>query len=224
MTPATPSSDRPLRRDAERNRQRILQAAGEVFATRGLGVTMDDIAHHAGVGVGTVYRRFPDKELLIDALFEERIDTMVRVAEQALAEPDPWDGLVHFLERGVAEQAADRGLKELLLGTQHGRDRVGQARARLKPIVDQLIERAKSAGAVRQDFEGTDLAVIHLMLGASIDFTEHLAPETWRRYLEIVLEGLRPQPRPLTQPALDDDELELAMRTWPGPGRRTSRD
>ena len=88
MPSATSSSDRPLRRDAERNRQRILQAAAEVFAERGLSATMDDIAEHASVGVGTVYRRFPDKELLIDALFEERMARMLEVAQQALAEPD----------------------------------------------------------------------------------------------------------------------------------------
>jgi AcrR family transcriptional regulator len=229
MTPSTPSSEaqRPLRRDAERNRQRILQAAGEVFATRGLSATMDDIAHHAGVGVGTVYRRFPDKELLIDALFEERIGMLVGVAEEGLAEPDPWDGLVLFLERGVAEQACDRGLKELLLGTLHGRDRVERMRARLKPLVDELIARAKAAGALRADFEGTDMAVIHLMLGAAVDFTEDVKPETWRRYLQLVLDGLRMDqhgPTPPAQSALDEDELDHAMRNWPGGGRRTPRD
>ena len=72
------TSARPLRRDAERNRQRILAAAGELFAERGLAVTLDDIARHAGVGVGTVYRRYPDKELLIDALFEERLEGALR--------------------------------------------------------------------------------------------------------------------------------------------------
>jgi AcrR family transcriptional regulator len=222
--PSAPSSgpERPLRRDAERNRQRILQAAAEVFAARGLSATMDDIAHHAGVGVGTVYRRFPDKELLIDALFEERIGMLVAVAQEGLAEPDPWDGLVLFLERGVAEQACDRGLKELLLGTLHGRERVERMRAHLKPLVDELIERAKAAGALRADFEGTDIGIIHLMLGAAVDFTEHVAPETWRRYLTLVLDGLRSDqhaPTPITQPALDDDGLDAAMRTWPGGGR-----
>ena len=218
MTPAPSVPDRPLRRDAERNRQRILQAAAEVFATRGLGATMDDIAHHAGVGVGTVYRRFPDKELLIDALFEERIERLVDLAQQGLAQPDPWDGFVLFLEQGLADQACDRGLKELLLGTQHGRDRVERTRARLKPVVEELIERAKGAGALRQDFEGTDMAVIHLMLGAAIDFTEDLAPETWRRYLQLILDGLRASPEgqePLTQPAIDDDTLDAAMQAWP---------
>jgi AcrR family transcriptional regulator len=220
-----PETERPLRRDAERNRQRILEAAGEVFAKRGLDATMDDIAHHAGVGVGTVYRRFPDKELLIDALFEERIGVLVSIAERALAEPDPWDGLVLFLERSIAEQATDRGLKELLLGSHHGRERVRQARNRMKPLVDQLVEGAKAAGRLREDVDSTDFAVIHLMLGATVDFTEQVAPETWRRFLDIVLEGLQPHAdaRPLGERALEDDELDAAMGSWPWRYRSLSR-
>jgi hypothetical protein len=130
---------------------------------------------------------------------------------------------VLFLERGVAEQACDRGLKELLLGTVHGRDRVDRMRARLKPVVDELIARAKAAGALRADFEGTDLAVVHLMLGAAVDFTEDVKPETWRRYLQLVVDGLRVDQRaaaPLSQPAMSEDELDVAMREWPGGRRR----
>jgi AcrR family transcriptional regulator len=213
----TSDTERPLRRDAERNRQRILEAAGEVFAKRGLGATMDDIADHAGVGVGTVYRRFPDKELLIDALFEERIGELAAIAEQALTEQDPWNGLVMFLEQGLAQQSVDRGLKELVLGSHHGRERVAQARARMKPLVDQLVERAKAEGKLRDDVESTDFAVIHLMLGAIVDFTEPVVPETWRRFLDIVLDGLRPRsgaPALKGRP-LDDDELDSAMGSWP---------
>src|SRR3954449_11052411 len=87
-----------LRKDAERNRQRIVDAATELFAERGLAVTLNDIAHHADVGVGTVYRRFPDKDLLIDALFEERVQEMLDLAEESLACEDAWQGLVSFLE------------------------------------------------------------------------------------------------------------------------------
>src|SRR4051812_11232440 len=104
-------AERPLRRDAELNRQRILTAAADAFAEGGLAVTMDEIARRAGVGVGTVYRRFPDKELLIEALFEQRIDELVVLAEAARDEADPFAGLARFFESFVAIQAADRGLK-----------------------------------------------------------------------------------------------------------------
>src|SRR5947209_3658036 len=92
-------TERPLRKDAERNRQLILDAARELFAERGLGVTLNDVAHYAGLGVGTVYRRFPDKALLIDALFEQRLEEIIHMLKESLNDPDPWHGLTAFLER-----------------------------------------------------------------------------------------------------------------------------
>jgi AcrR family transcriptional regulator len=218
-TPDLTSTDacaRPLRRDAERNRRRILDAAAEVFAARGLGVTMDDIADHAGVGVGTVYRRFPSKELLIDALFEDRIGELVVMGQEALGEDDPWEALARFLERGLALQAANRGLKELVLGTAHGRERVARLRERLGPIANELVERAQAAGQLRPDIEGTDLPAIQMMLGAIVDFTRDMEVETWRRFLAIVIDGLRAGEArtPLPVPALDVDQLDRAMRAW----------
>ncbi len=91
-----------------------------MFAERGLGVTLDDIARAAGVGVGTVYRRFPDKGSLIDALFAQRIETLCDIADEALAVPDAWDALVFYFEKGSKLQARDRGLKELLSCSTHG--------------------------------------------------------------------------------------------------------
>ena len=92
---------RPLRRDAEMNRQRILRAASQVFTARGLQATLDDVARQAGVGVGTVYRRFPDKEALVDALFEDKLQALVTEAERALEAPDSWTGLVTLLNTGT---------------------------------------------------------------------------------------------------------------------------
>src|SRR5579884_266131 len=93
-----PATARPLRADAERNRQRILRAAAEVFTTRGLQTSLDEVARHAGVGVGTVYRRFPDKDALVEALFEERIQQIIGLADAAWNEPDSWSALASFLE------------------------------------------------------------------------------------------------------------------------------
>src|SRR5438874_4815085 len=111
---------RPMRKDAARNRQRILVAARELFAQRGLSATLNDLAQHAGVGVGTVYRHFPDREQLIEGLFEERIDALAAAMESALEDPDPWRGVAGFLERGLELQAADRGLQDLILGASGG--------------------------------------------------------------------------------------------------------
>ena len=96
---------RPLRRDAERNRQRILQAASEVFTERGLDVSLDEVARYAGVGVGTVYRRFRTKEDLVEALFVDRIEEVAALAEEAARAADPWSGLACFME----EAADDAG-------------------------------------------------------------------------------------------------------------------
>jgi AcrR family transcriptional regulator len=216
------SVERPLRADAERNRRRIMEAAAELFAERGLAVSMDDIAAHAGVGVATVYRRFPDKELLIDALFEARLDMLVATAEEALAHPDPWAGFVGFFERFLEVQAADRGVKEILSSSAHGAARVARARGRIVPVVTALVDRVQAAGELREDYHATDTPVLHIMLGAAFDFTHEVSPEAWRRYLVFLLDGLRPRrdgPTPLPVAPLDDDEVESAMRSW-SPRRR----
>src|SRR4051812_25758248 len=101
-----------LRADAERNRQRILDAAGELFARKGLCVGLDEIARHAGVGVGTAYRRFASKDELIDALFEDRVGEIAALAERALEADDPWEGLTGFLEGATELHVANRALKE----------------------------------------------------------------------------------------------------------------
>jgi AcrR family transcriptional regulator len=215
-SPAAESAGRPLRRDAERNRLRILEAAGELFAERGLGVTLDDVARHAGVGVGTVYRRFADKEELIDALFEQRIEVICALAAETLAHADPWEGLVFFFERGLEAQACDRGLKELLASSVHGRGGVRLARERLRPLVTAIFDRAKAAGVLRADATPEDAPLIMMMIGPIIDRTRAVQPELWRRYLGLVLDGLRPArdgATPLPAPALGHQALETVMST-----------
>ena len=216
---------RPLRKDAERNRQRILRAASEVFTTRGVEATLDDIADHAGVGVGTVYRRFPDKEALIEALFEERLGVMVGLAEQGAANPDPWAGLVFFLEQAGGLLAGDRGLRQILMFATHGRDRVGEARARLLPVVTKLVARAQAAGSVRADLRPTDVPLIEFMLAMLAEYAHPVRPGVWRRYLAIILDGLRPgraTVTPLPEPPLSPAEIGTAMRAMPA-GARPAR-
>src|SRR4051794_7329513 len=191
------SGETALRKDAERNRQRILEAARELFAERGLGVTLNDVAHHAGVGVGTVYRRFPDKELLIDTLFQEQLDEWARIYEEGLEDPDPWYAVVSTHERALELWAHNRGLKEILLGSPHASARATQQRAQLHPLAARLIERAQAAGEVRPDATTQDFGVAMLMVGQVMDAAEDVDPELWRRYLRIALQGLRPEGAPL---------------------------
>ncbi len=163
------TTERPLRKDAERNRGRILEAARELFAQRGLGVTLNDIAHHAGVGVGTVYRRFPDKARLIDELFEQQVDEMVGLMEAAVEDPDPWRGLTGFLRQNLELQTRNRALRELVLGTRDGMERVGRIRARMLPLGTRLVQRAKEAGCLRPDFDPADIPILMVMLTTIVD-------------------------------------------------------
>jgi AcrR family transcriptional regulator len=184
---------RPLRADAARNRERILAAAAEVFAERGLDASLDDIAHHAGLGVGTVYRRFPGKEELIEALFEQTVHEVVVLAEKAEAMEDSWVGLAWFLERATEMQSENLGLRDVMLHSGYGRERVAVARDSIVPVVTRLIERAQRDGHLRKDVVPTDVPVIELMLSAVSMYTSSLAPDLWRRYLAIVLDGLAAQ-------------------------------
>jgi AcrR family transcriptional regulator len=211
------TSERPLRKDAERNRQRILAAARQVFAERGLGVSLDDIAHHAGVGVGTVYRRFPDKEQLIDALFEDRLGEILGAASDSLEMADPWRALAQFLERSLELQVEDRGLKELLLSTSEAHARIERGRQQIQPVVAAVLERAQQAGVVRSDIAVADLILLQHAIGEVADYTRDAAPDVWRRTLVIALDGLRPDRRrvtPMPVPALDDEQVVCSMRDW----------
>jgi AcrR family transcriptional regulator len=185
-----------MRRDAARNRQRLLAAARELFAERGLTTSLNDIAHHAGMGVGTVYRHFPDREQLIESLLEERIDQVETLLRTALEDPDPWQGVTGFLERSIELQAANRGLQQLLLGATGGLERIARARARLEPLESELVRRAHDARMLRADVGLQDLRILQLMLAPVIDLSANVAPELWRRYLALLLGALRATPEP----------------------------
>jgi AcrR family transcriptional regulator len=207
---------RPLRRDAEQNRQRILRAASEVFTARGLQATLDDVAHQAGVGVGTVYRRFPDKEALVDALFEDKLQALVTQAELALEAQDSWTGLVTLLERAGAMLTRDRGLLEILMYATYGQDRVSRARARMQPVVTRVVERAQRDGKVRADLRPTDVPFIEFMLSTAAEYAAQVQPEVWRRYMTLIVDGLRPSradTTPLPTSALTPEEMVTAMRS-----------
>ncbi|HEX4035462.1 MAG TPA: helix-turn-helix domain-containing protein [Solirubrobacteraceae bacterium] len=216
------TADRPLRADAERNRRRVMDAARELFAQRGLEVTLNDIARHAGVGVGTVYRRFPDKDALIEALFEERVAEIVAIARGGLEASDPWEGFTGAITSILALQESDRALKELMLSSEERRERVNRIRALMAPIVAQLITRARDAGQLRADVVPQDFPLLQIMLGAVIDVEHDHAPGLWRRYLEMMLQGMRATPAapaPLSVDAPDWESMSLVLASWRPPRR-----
>jgi AcrR family transcriptional regulator len=210
-TPETP--DRPLRSDAERNRRRILQAAADVFAERGLDASLDDIAAAAGVGVGTVYRRFPDKDALIDALFEDKIGEVEQAALAALQIEDPWDSFATFMRSVCRMQAEDRGLKEALLARDRGRERVAHARERIAPVATRILRRAQDAGVVRADLGPFDVPMMHFAVGFVAERTREAAPGYWERLLAILLDGVAAGAArtAMPSPPLDQDQFVGAM-------------
>lgn len=186
MSSVTPAV-RPLRRDAERNRLRILEAAREVYADRGLTAGFDEIARVAGVGVGTVYRRFPDRADLVEALFDQQVDDVVARVEAAAGHADAWEGLCAFARWGVQTQAADRGLAQVLSSAGHGHDRVAAGRERIEPAVRVLVRRAQQAGALRPDVTELDLGMTVAMISRIGGPGDH---ELRERFLTLALDGL----------------------------------
>ena len=180
-------------------------------------MTLDEIARRAGVGVGTAYRRFADKEQLVDALFEERMTQFVQLAESCLGTEDPWSGLVRFMELATEQHACDRGFKEVALAGTHGLKRVARARERMFPLVSRLVERAQEDGSLRPDFAPTDVPLMQLMLGSLSECARDVDPEIWRRFLGLLTDGMRTRrdgPSPLQRAALGPEQTQSAMRAW----------
>lgn len=202
-------ASRPLRKDALRNRALLIDAAREVFAERGLEASLDDVAHRAGLGVGTAYRHFANKYELAEAIFAEAVDQVIALAEHAAESADAWAGIVTFLEGTAEMQTADRGLREVLMGV-HDPDRMEQINDRLSPPMHRMIERAKQAEQVRPDVDVTDLGIVVLMLCTVADVTGDAAPDLWRRYLPMLLDGLRTGSE-LPVPPVPEDVLRKAM-------------
>ncbi|MGE0218058.1 TetR/AcrR family transcriptional regulator [Mycolicibacterium sp.] len=205
---------RGLRRDAERNRQRVLAAARELFAVKGMEATLNDVARHANVGVGTVYRRFATKEELVEALFEDGIDQIAEIAECALQHENSWQGLVWFVEQLCELTATDRGLREIAYSKAYGGYRVQCARTRITPPIAKLVQRARDDGYLRADIESTDMPIISMLAGTVSEWAGHVEPELWRRYVGLMLEGMRhcEHQDPLPVAALGHSQMDEAMQ------------
>ena len=204
--------ERPLRRDAQENRGKILVAARAALAELGIDASVEEIASRAGVGVGTLYRRFPTKDALIDAVFEHHLENMATAAEQALEHTDPWSAFVGYLAHIVRLQAADRGLSEILGAHLRTEQLVSRARRRLRPMVEQLIARAQEDGELRADIVFEDISVLLWTTGRVVDATREVGPAFWERYLALTVDGLRAgSASPLPQPALTPAKHSAAM-------------
>jgi AcrR family transcriptional regulator len=199
-----------MRRDAALNNERLVQAAREVFARDGLSATLEDIARHAGVGVGTVYRNFASKREIVETLYDAAIDSALADVGAALEIEDPWLAIVTFFEVTAASQARDRGLCETILGL----DGVGpnpETAEKLLAALTPLFERASGAGVLREGITVTDIGPIFAMLSMVYPMSD-AGSELWRRYLALLLDGLRASDRPaLPVPALGAASFGVAF-------------
>lgn len=193
-----------LRADARMNRDRILDAAREAFAARGLDVPMAAIARRAGVGVATLYRRFPTRAALITEVFGDQLAHCLSVVDDALADPDPWHGFCSAIERVCAMQVADRGFSTAFLTAFPDAIDFERLRERAEEQFAEVVRRAKASGDLRADFDRADLA---LVLRANAGITANspeAATAASRRLVAYLLQAFRtgdgtplPPPAPL---------------------------
>lgn len=208
----------PLRADAERNRRLVLDAAAAAFAEEGLDIGVAVIARRAGVGNATVFRRFPTKEDLVLAVLEDRLGVLRDAAHDAALDPDAEAGLRSFLEAAVAWQANDKACLEALSAGVFDHPRFQELRSEVFADVDAMVRRAQKEGALRQDVTAGDLQFLSAAVARAVAPVQHDLPDLWRRYLGIVLDGLRPaSATPLDPAAPDLPQLERAIRSAPRP-------
>jgi AcrR family transcriptional regulator len=201
--PSSPEPSRPLRSDAQRNRGRLLAAARELFAEHGVDVAMADIARHAGVSNGTLYNRFPTRQDLIEAVFTDRMETMAELAGQALADEDPWRGFTAYLTAICELQAADRGFNEVAARGLAASPAARRLQEMAQAAITELLDRAKRAGALRDDVTMEDLAFVVWGISRTVEMTAGFAPRLWRRHLALLLDGFRAAAaHPLPEPPL----------------------
>lgn len=204
---------RPRRSDATRNHAVIVAAARDALAEHGADVRVEEIARRAGLGIGTLYRHFPDKDALVDAVLDDAFVELVELAERALHEDDAWVGFAGFVEAAVARYTTNRGLKDIVAGHARGRERAAAMRRRLRPLVRQLVERAQAEGSLRSDVAPEDVPVLFWACDRVIEATGDVAPDAWRRLLALLLDGLRAHPSaPLPVPPLTRSQLDRAAQ------------
>ena len=207
---------RPLRADAERNRQRIVEAAKTLFAERGVDVAVEDIAAAAGVGIGTFYRRFPDRESLVEAVFVTKFERMIQAARDAHEIEDPWEAFKYFVVTVARMHATDRGLKDVVLSSDRGREKVTEFRKIITPLAGALLERAKASGALREDVSAFDVPMIHQAVSAIAEITRDVSPEYYERTLTLLVDGLARErtPTPMTVPPLEAEQFLAVMSRY----------
>lgn len=222
VSTGTPETERPLRADAQRNRDRVLEAARIAFAEHGPDVAVSEILKIAGVGSGTLFRHFPTKRDLLIAVLERTFDELAGMMDEALALESPWDGVVHVLTATAEFQASDQSFLQSVGPELFAEERFIARNEEMMDKFGDLIARAQAAGVVRADLVAEDIPFIVSALGGSTQAcfpttSVGFSPTLWKRYLGVVLDGLRPEgAHALPEPAPTRAQLVAAKAAKAG--------
>jgi AcrR family transcriptional regulator len=210
---ATQPDTPPLRADAERNRRRLLDAAAAAFAEHGLDVSVSEIARRAEVGKGTLFRRFPTKDDLIAAIVVDRFGGLVAEGKTLLDRDDAGAALREWMGVCARQQSEDRGLLAAVSGSALDNAGIKALHAEFLELTHRLLERAQEAGAVRRDVTAVDIMLLSGSICEAASNMHGVVPDLWRRYLDLVLDGLRPEAaHPLSHPAPTLEQVGQAMQ------------
>jgi AcrR family transcriptional regulator len=215
---------RPLRADAERNREAIVTAAARLFAEQGLSVPLEDVARSAGVGVATLYRRFPTRTDLAIAAFERNMTSYIDAVEKALANPQPWDGFRDLVFDLCALQASDPGLRALLTTAFPASSVIEQRAAETVDKVGEVIARAQHDGSLRPDVGVGDVVVMLLANAGVLEATREHAPDAWRRFAALMIDALRAGEYAPLPPPTPAEELRSSIAMLTGDTLRIPAD
>jgi len=212
-----------LRADAQRNLERILEAARAVFARDGLDASVADVAERAGVGTATIFRRFPTKDDLVSAVIEYDLETFGARAHEALQSADPGEAIGEFMSSVIQSFIEDRCLCEAMGSELFNRPRIQELVGGMTESIDSLVQRAQAAGAIRDDIVAADIGFLVNAVAQAGLRLEQSAPGAWRRYAEIVFAGLRPEgARPLTHQPPTPQQFHEAKTAEATRTRRTA--
>lgn len=203
---------RPLRRDAQERRAKLIEAAQREFAAHGVDASLEKISREAGVSIGTLYRHFPTRLDLLMAAFRPRIKEFLGGAAKALAMDDPWEGFVYYLENLFAMQVGDRGFSDFLSRRFTDNEETERIHDEMCRHIEDVLARAQEAGQARPDITLADIVNLIWSNGVIIDATSATAPNAWRRYLYLMLDAYRAErAHPIPEPPMTSEQLYDAM-------------
>jgi AcrR family transcriptional regulator len=220
MSASLGPSGRPRRRDAQRNRDAIVSAGRAAFAADGLDASLEAVARQAGVAIGTLYRHFPSRLHLVEAVFLDKAHAWVEAARDALSVPDPWDGFEYYLERLCELQADDRGFNDVACMRLAGACCLENTKDQAGRLARRVVTRAQRAGSLRADVRAEDIAFLLWGSTRITEATSAIAPRAWRRHLGLLLDGFRAEnAHALPEPPLRPQQVRAAMLALADPGR-----